>query len=174
MRLDLHPEGNVYIRADGDDYSPLYSASLVNFQLDYGSPVDLLAGVPGAVALQYGQAKGAVRFFDRKGNQIAALKPWPLGEEILGKFAELKIYRDAREAPPPPTAQEIAEAQRRRSIDQNLSAATLGAAQPATLQQLKAMSLTEYNTWFDANFDTPAKLIGLVKQVVLVLVRKVL
>jgi hypothetical protein len=51
---------------------------------------------------------------------------------------------------------------------------TIGAVQPKTIDQLKAMTLAEYGAWFDANFDTAAKLIGLLKRLTLIIIRRVL
>lgn len=51
---------------------------------------------------------------------------------------------------------------------------TIGVAQPATIAELKAMSVPTFNAWFDANFDTAAKLVGLVRLLTLVVVRRLL
>lgn len=60
------------------------------------------------------------------------------------------------------------------ALDDSIKTQTLGATQPATVAQLKAMTLAEYSAWFDANFDTAAKLIVLLKRLVLILIRRVL
>jgi hypothetical protein len=75
---------------------------------------------------------------------------------------------------PPPSAEELAESARVTEIEDSIKAATYGTTQPATLPQLKAMTNAEYSTWFDANFDTAAKIIGLVKRLTLVIIRRVL
>lgn len=66
---------------------------------------------------------------------------------------------------PPPDA-------RLTAIDSAIAAGTLGPTQPATIAQLKAMSVAEYSIWFDANFDTAAKLIALLKRLILILIRR--
>lgn len=65
-----------------------------------------------------------------------------------------------------------AETSRNGAIDDSIRGRTLGATQPATLAQLKAMTLQEYETWFDANFDTAAKAISFVKILGLMLIRR--
>jgi hypothetical protein len=75
---------------------------------------------------------------------------------------------------PPPSAEELAETARITEIEDSIKAATYGTTQPATLAQLKAMTNVEYSAWFDANFDAAAKIIGLVKRLTLVIIRRVL
>jgi len=72
--------------------------------------------------------------------------------------------------PPPPTAEDL----RRAEIDGSIAAETIGTVQPATRAQLQAMKLAQYNAWFDANFDTAAKLIGLLKRLTLIIIRRAL
>lgn len=66
-----------------------------------------------------------------------------------------------------------AEIARKQALDDSINTATIGAAQPATLSQLKGMAVEEYLAWFDVNFDTAAKLIALLKRIVLIIIRRV-
>src|SRR6266850_2680425 len=76
-----------------------------------------------------------------------------LAEEYLADDSpEVLAYRN-----PPPDP-------RLAAIDSSIAVGTLGATQPATLVQLKAMSAAEYSAWFDANFGTAATLIALMKR----------
>lgn len=67
------------------------------------------------------------------------------------------------EAPPPPEDERDAAIRTR----------TIGTVTPKTVAEVKAMTLAEYDAWFDANFDTAARAIGLLKRIVLLLVRRV-
>lgn len=60
------------------------------------------------------------------------------------------------------------------SIDGDLAGASIGATQPATLAQLKAMTLAQYSSWFDANFTTTATAVALLKRLTLIVIRRLL
>ncbi|MGQ0749764.1 MAG: hypothetical protein ACT4PS_04450 [Betaproteobacteria bacterium] len=82
----------------------------------------------------------------------------------------------------PATQQEVdaavaaidAENQVVAEIDQAIGAQTIGTVQPAAREQLTAMTRAQYNAWFDVNFDTTARLIGLLKSLTLIIIRRVL
>lgn len=59
-------------------------------------------------------------------------------------------------------------------IDSDISTQAIGTVQPRTVAELKAMSKTEFFAWFDANFTSQALLIGLLKRLTLIVVRRVL
>lgn len=171
MKLHLHPDGIVYIR--NVDESSIYEASLAEFAVDNGAPFPALSNVVREV--RYDADTGIGHLIDRRGNTLDdKAQSWEFGEDILRRAAALASAKAARLIPPRPTAEQIAESQRKATIDQNIAGATLGNAQPATLAQLKRMTLAEYAAWFDANFTTTAQLIGLLKRIVLVLIRRVL
>lgn len=67
-----------------------------------------------------------------------------------------------------------AELSRESIIDSNIATTTIGATQPATVAQLKAMALADYSAWFDANFTSASLLIALLKRLTLVVIRRVL
>lgn len=69
---------------------------------------------------------------------------------------------------------ESAVATRNTAIDSSIAVNTIGIVQPASVAQLKAMTVAEYSAWFDTNFDTAAKLIALLKRLVLIIIRRVL
>ena len=66
------------------------------------------------------------------------------------------------------------EENRLTAFDTAIKAATYGAVQPATLDQLKAMSNAQFSAWFDANVTTAAQAIGLLKLLTRAMVRRVL
>lgn len=63
---------------------------------------------------------------------------------------------------------------RTTAIDDSIKAQPLGAVQPATAAQVKAMTLAEQSAWYDANFNTIAELKALLKRLVLIVVRRIL
>lgn len=69
-------------------------------------------------------------------------------------------------------ADNTAENTRLSGIDSAIATGTVGTVTPETGLQLKAMTWTQYSTWFDANFTTAAQCIALLKVVLLVLVRR--
>lgn len=84
--------------------------------------------------------------------------------------AQIKAYVQGDVLPPEAIYDNSADV----AIDASIAATALGAVQPASVAQLKSMSVTEYGTWFDANFTTSAQLTALLKRVVLIVVRRVL
>ncbi len=71
---------------------------------------------------------------------------------------------------PPPTADET----RLAAIDTNINSTAVGTTSPQTIAELKAMDFPAYSAWFDANFDTAAKVIGFVKRLGIIVIRRVL
>lgn len=69
---------------------------------------------------------------------------------------------------------EAAEATRVATIDNNIATTTVGPVTPKTVAELKAMTWAEFSAWFDANFTTNAQLVGLLKRLTIIVVRKVL
>lgn len=69
---------------------------------------------------------------------------------------------------------ELADRTRLEQVDSEIRAITIGTVTPKTVLELKAMTVAEYSLWFDANFDTAAKLVGLLKRLTLVFIRRVL
>lgn len=88
--------------------------------------------------------------------------------------AQIKAYVQGDVLPPEAIYDNSADVARVGAIDASIAATALGAVQPASVAQLKSMSVTEYGTWFDANFTTSAQLTALLKRVVLIVVRRVL
>lgn len=86
----------------------------------------------------------------------------PGQEELADNDPELVAFLN-----PPPDA-------RLAAIDSSIAATSIGATQPATIAQLKAMSAAEYSAWFDANFGTAATLIALMKRLTLIVIRRLL
>lgn len=60
------------------------------------------------------------------------------------------------------------------SIDAAILAETYGAAQPATLAQLKAMDNAAFSNWYNANVTNAAQAMALLKLLTRVIVRRVL
>ena len=67
-----------------------------------------------------------------------------------------------------------AEQTRLAAVDGNIAASTFGTVSPATLPELKAMTVAQYGAWFDANFTTAAQAIALLRRLTLVIIRRVL
>ena len=64
------------------------------------------------------------------------------------------------------------DAVRLASLDDNIRTTSLGTVTPKTLAELRAMDFQTYSAWFDANFGTAALVIGLVKRLTLVVIRR--
>lgn len=59
-------------------------------------------------------------------------------------------------------------------IDQDIATQAIGAADPRTVAELKAMTKAQFFAWFDANFTTQPLLLALLKRLTLIIVRRVL
>lgn len=57
--------------------------------------------------------------------------------------------------------------------DQAIAANTIGNVTPKNVAELKAMTVTEYSAWFDANVTTAAQAIALLKRITLIIIRRV-
>lgn len=71
--------------------------------------------------------------------------------------------------PPPPTPAELA---RLAAIDDSIKTNTLGTVTAKTITELKALSVAEWSAWFDLNFTTAALLIGFIKRLALIVIRR--
>lgn len=83
-------------------------------------------------------------------------------EELSDNDPELVAFLN-----PPPDPRLVA-------IDTTILSGTIGAVQPTSIAQLKAMTAAEYSAWFDLNFSTAATLVALLKRLTLFLIRRVL
>lgn len=86
----------------------------------------------------------------------------------------IKAYQQGDALPPEAVVDNSASVAREGAIDANIAQTTLGGVQPATVAQLKVMSLAEYGAWFDANVTTAAQAIALLRRLTLVIIRRVL
>lgn len=91
---------------------------------------------------------------------------------VLSDFTPYLPLYDAwvNNAPPPPPPPPPPDP-RLEEIDQDLTSGLIGGL---TRDQLKALSRNEYITWFNATFQTNAQLIGLLRRITLLLIRRVL
>jgi hypothetical protein len=96
------------------------------------------------------------------------------GREVVCSPEEESSIRAEWEANDLKAAIERADAARLAEVDGSIRTVTLGTVEPKTLAQLEAMTLQQYGDWFDANFDTAAKLVGLVRRLTLVILRRCL
>jgi hypothetical protein len=60
------------------------------------------------------------------------------------------------------------------AIEADFQAGTVGSIQPATITQLKAMTVAEYNAWFTANFTNAAQALVLLRRITLLIIRRLL
>lgn len=67
----------------------------------------------------------------------------------------------------------LADNTRYNAIDNSIATSTIGSVTPKTVAELKAMDVATYSAWFDANFTTAAQAIGLLKRLMLVIIRRV-
>lgn len=95
MKLQLHPDGVVYLR-DASDV--LYSEARALFEAEIGS-IELPAGM---VALEYDE--GVLTWFDAKGNAfpVEGRASFAVGDEAMADLAGLLQRQAARNAPLPP------------------------------------------------------------------------
>jgi hypothetical protein len=97
----------------------------------------------------------------------------PLAISSIANF-QVFVDRWVAAAPPPPTAEELADRERVASIETAIVDATYGTVQPATRAQLKAMTNQQITDWFNANFTTQAQLVGLLRLLTRIIIRRVL
>ena len=162
--LQLHPDGILYIR-DADDVA-LYEAPLADFTLDYGQ------AFPAVPFAQLECFEGRIYVYDAKGNECSGegIDPAPY-QAIIDALPSLQAAKAARETPPPPTAEELAERQRLVDIDTTINAASFGS--PAvTLADLKAMTRDQFNTWWSANVTTAAQAMVVLKWIAWIAIRR--
>ena len=95
MQLHQHPDGRIFIR----DPSGGYDATLADFASDNAAAFPTLP--PGMAERIYEPSQRHV-LADAKGNAQPQPMPWPPGDAIIAKLADLRIARAVREAPPPP------------------------------------------------------------------------
>lgn len=136
--------------------------------------VDLADVSPTIHAVQIDTAKnrGEIEFREAEDGSRAA-------NERITDFTPFQKYVDRFTAaaplpPTPPTQAEIDEQVRLSTIDGDIKTVTLGTVTPKTIAGLKAMSLSEFSNWFDANFSTALLIVELVKRLTLVVIRRVL
>jgi hypothetical protein len=88
--------------------------------------------------------------------------------------AQIRAYQQGDALPPEAVADNADANAREAAIDGDINGATFGSVQPATIPQLKQMTLAQYGSWFDANFTSNAQLIALLRRMTLVIIRRVL
>lgn len=107
-----------------------------------------------------------------KGTRIIKRPPRPLTS--FDQFQPLMLEWEEKGLPEIPSQEQVEEEQRGQAVDQAISQFQLGNSSPATIAQLKKMTVAQYNAWFDANFTSAAQLIGLLKRMLLVIIRRLL
>jgi hypothetical protein len=146
-----------------------YLDTPAHFVLDFGVPLPAMPH--DADSFLYSPEEELLICYDDKQNATPRNESAPEFDVFLTDQAldAAIIAKTTRENPPP-----LPPDPRVEEINGSIKSATLGTSEPKTIAELKAMTLAEYNAWFDANFDTAAKLIGLLKRLTLVFIRKVL
>lgn len=151
MQLELHPDGEIYIREDAG--GTLYSEARAVFEADLGQALTLPEGM---VSLVYQDSAGRLAYADAKGNAfpepgLAVYAPGDAAFAALETLLAAKAARDNPPAPVPTLAELQASAVRR--IDAAAEATRLryitgGAGQAATYmvkeQQAEAFKAAGY------------------------------
>lgn len=87
----------------------------------------------------------------------------------------LDLWTAAAPVPPPPPTQAQVTAQALAvSSEATITGLSFGPVTPKTRAELQAMTFTEYSAWFDLNFDTLARVLGLIKRITFIIIRRAL
>lgn len=93
---------------------------------------------------------------------------------FITDFSQYQVFADRWTAAAPvlPLPMTPAELARITAIDDSIKTNTLGTVTAKTVAELKAMSAAEWSAWFDLNFTTAALLVGFIKRLALIIIRR--